>query len=401
MRALIRFAPLLLAVSVAARVGWTYTTRNGANFVDLHVYYGGGAVLGTGGLLYDYAYLGPTAVPLPFTYPPFAAVVFYPLHFLPFQVVAMLWLAAIVAGLYAVIRIAQRLMGDADRRIAMAWTAAAIWLDPVRATLDYGQVSVFLCAATMAAVLSTRWWVSGLLVGAAAGVKLTPAVSGLYFLGARRYGAAVFAGCVFVSTCVVAMLVFGDEVTHYFRELIFEPGRMGGVGRPFNQSLRGVVGVLAGRDDGLGAVLVAVLVATAILAVLAWRTAYHGRADEPDRLGGILVIQLFGLLASPISWTHHWVWVVPLMVWLVHGRLRDRRGATTLAAMWFVVTLACSPWILRLVDEYGNRGIIFRLPALLYVGCAVVTLGWVAVSPRLSRRPSRTPSRWSHRATPA
>ena len=53
-----------------------------------------------------------------------------------------------------------------------------------------------LVLAVLYAVYSTRWWLSGLLVGLAAGVKLTPAVSGLYFLGVRRWGAVVFSAVV-------------------------------------------------------------------------------------------------------------------------------------------------------------------------------------------------------------
>ena len=54
--------------------------------IDLHVYVGGAAALDHPGTLYSYAYPTPDfAYPtpdfaMPFTYPPFAAVVFYPLH---------------------------------------------------------------------------------------------------------------------------------------------------------------------------------------------------------------------------------------------------------------------------------------------------------------------------------
>ena len=43
--------------------------------------------------------------------------------------------------------------------------------------------------------------------GLAAGVKLTPAVGGLYFVGARRWAAAVFSAVVFVATIVCRLLV--------------------------------------------------------------------------------------------------------------------------------------------------------------------------------------------------
>jgi len=39
-----------------------------------------------------------------------------------------------------------------------------------------------------------------------------------------------------------------------------------------------------------------------------------------------------GLLASPISWTHHWVWAVPLLVWLATAAWRRRSAACALAA---------------------------------------------------------------------
>ena len=47
-----------------------------------------------------------------------------------------------------------------------------------------------------------------------------------------------------------------------------------------------------------------------------------GRSATIRPLGRLLVVELFGLLLSPISWTHHWVWLMPLMIWLFHGPLR-------------------------------------------------------------------------------
>ncbi|MCW2686967.1 MAG: hypothetical protein JWR37_1857, partial [Mycobacterium sp.] len=49
-----------MIASIAARLAWTYLVPNGANFVDLHVYVGGAATLGTGHPLYDYVYADQT-----------------------------------------------------------------------------------------------------------------------------------------------------------------------------------------------------------------------------------------------------------------------------------------------------------------------------------------------------
>ncbi len=115
-RALSRSAvgPVLFVVSVAARLAWTYLAPNGANFVDLHVYIGGAATIDHPGSLYHYVYADQTPdFPLPFTYPPFAAVMFYPLHLLPFGLVAFCWKVGTMAALYGVVRISQRLLGVA------------------------------------------------------------------------------------------------------------------------------------------------------------------------------------------------------------------------------------------------------------------------------------------------
>src|SRR4051794_8400241 len=105
--------PVLLIASVAARLGWTYLAPNGANFVDLHVYLGGAGALDQPGTLYSYVYADQTPdFPLPFTYPPFAAVVFYPLQLLPFGLVAFLWQGGQVAALYGAGMIIPRLLGN-------------------------------------------------------------------------------------------------------------------------------------------------------------------------------------------------------------------------------------------------------------------------------------------------
>src|SRR5689334_12872927 len=276
-------APVLLMLSIAARLAWTYLVPNGANFVDLHVYVGGAGALNHPGNLYDYVYADQTPdFPLPFTYPPFAAVVFYPLHLLPFGLLAFLWQLGTIAALYGVVRISQRLLpGGGDHRVAMLWTAVGIWIEPLRSNFNYGQINVLLVLAVLYAVYSTRWWVSGLMVGLAAGVKLTPAVSGLYFLGARRWAAVVFSAVVFVGTIAVSALVVGDQTRYYFTELLGDARRVGPIATSFNQSWRGGISRILGYDAGYGPLVLAAIAVTAVLAVLAWRAV----GGATDRLG--------------------------------------------------------------------------------------------------------------------
>ncbi|MGH3582165.1 MAG: mannosyltransferase [Mycobacterium sp.] len=394
--ALTRLAPVLFVLSIAARLAWTYLVPNGANFVDLHVYVGGAGALDQPGTLYDYVYADQTPdFPLPFTYPPFAAVVFYPLHLLPFGLVAFFWQVGIVGALYGVVSLSLRMLGRADARTAMLWTAVGIWTEPLRSTFDYGQVNVLLVLAVLYAVYSTRWWLSGLLVGLAAGVKLTPAVSGLYFLGVRRWRVVIFSAVVFAATVGGSILVVGQQGRYYFTDLIGDADRVGPIGTSFNQSVRGAISRILGHDAGYGPVVVAILLVAAVLAVLAWRAVDGGT----DRLAGIVIVQLFGLLLSPISWTHHWVWLIPLMIWLLHGPLRERLGARVRGWGWLALTLVGLPWLLSFAQPTIwtiSRPWYLAWAGLIYTVATVATLAWMAATGRESGRyrpPSPDPSR--------
>ena len=382
--------PVLLALSVGARLAWTYLAPNGANFVDLHVYVGGAATIGTGHALYDFTYADQTPdFPLPFTYPPFAAVVFYPLHLLPFGLVSFLWTVGIMAALYGVVRISQRLLGGGSQPVAMCWTAVAIWIEPLRATLDYGQINVLLCVAVLYAVYSTRWWLSGLLVGLAAGIKLTPAISVVYFLGVKRWGTALFTVIVFAATVALSVLVVGDQARYYFTDLIGDAHRVGSIATSTNQSWRGGISRIVGHDAGYGLPVLIALAVTAVLAVLAWRAIGGSDPGQPDRLGGIVIVELFGLLLSPISWTHHWVWVVPMMIWLIHGPLRDRRGARILGWGWLALVLIGPPWLLGFAQPslwQAGRPWYLAWAGLVYIVATLATLAWIAATGRRSGR---------------
>lgn len=331
---------LALAVSVVGRLVLSLTSSTGLQLADLRVYTFGAAALPHGGL-YTYTFEKP-GVPflLPFTYPPFAAFVFYPLHWVPFAVLAIGWQLATIAALWGVVRLSLQLLpgthagGTAGHRNALLWTALAVWLEPVRTTLENGQINVFLALGALLAIRSSRWWLAGGVVGLLAGVKLTPAVTGLYFLARGRRTAAVFAAVTFAGTVALSFALFPTEARAYFATMLGDTSRIGPVSAAMNQSLRGVLSRFAGYDVGTGPLWLLAVGCAAVLCVFAWR----GLARD-DRLGTMIVVQLFGLLASPISWSHHWVWIVPALVWLVHGPLHRAFVGTITVAAWIALTL--------------------------------------------------------------
>ncbi len=103
-----------------------------------------------------------------------------------------------------------------------------------------------------------------------------------------------------------------------------------------------------------------------------------------DRLGAIVIVQLFGLLLSPISWTHHWVWLIPLMIWLLHGPLRERLGARLLGWGWLALTSVGVPWLLSFAQP--TIWVISRPWYLAWAGLVyiVATLGDAGVDRRYS-----------------
>lgn len=380
-------APMLLFLSAAALL--TVSIPSPPNVVDLHVYVMGGAALEQPNTLYTFTYSGQSPMqgqtptePLPFIYPPFAAMLFYPLSLLPFGMTGILWQLAILAAVYGIVRISQLLIRSGDHRAAMLWTAGLIWLEPVRVCLNMGQLGVFLTLAVLYAVYSRRWWVSGLLVGLATGVKLTPAIAGFYFVGVRRWAAAMSAGLVFVATLAVSALAFPSETRFYFTGLI---GRFAvPVGTAINQSWSGGISRILGHDAGHNALVSAAIIATAALAVPAWR-ALGASAAPRDPLGSLLVVELFGLLASPISWVHHWIWLVPLILWLFCGCWRDKPGARALGWTWVAITALGLPSALALAEPsvwQFSRPWYLAWAGLVYVVAAVVTFGWIAFTGR-------------------
>jgi alpha-1,2-mannosyltransferase len=104
---------------------------------------------------------------------------------------------------------------------------------------------------------------------------------------------------------------------------------------------------------------------------------------------GIVVVQFFTLLVSPISWSHHWVWVVPALLWLVHGRAAGQRLTVSCALAWLIAT--GSYVVSYLLARQPSIWVISRpwyLSALgwIYPVCGLFTLATVAVVLHRSQR---------------
>ncbi|MGW5364749.1 glycosyltransferase 87 family protein [Actinopolymorpha pittospori] len=395
------------------------------NTVDLDVYVYTGHVLLDGG---DILTARTPDTYLAFIYPPVAALLSVPLVFVPFTLLQVGWTVLNGLALSFVLHRA----GLRGWTLSLVATACALVVEPVRATVSFGQINIFLMALVVADLVPgprlvgphlVRWLrrrrpasadrladpadhpvdggadaaradqtgarllPAGVLTGIAAAIKVTPALFLVYLLLARRWRAAravvLTAGVITVGTAVY----MPRETFGFARLLLSGDTRTGPAHFLMNQSMLGTVvrlfgyggwqhytGIALGAAAGLAGAYVAVL----------WF-----RRGEP--LLGVCLTGLATLLASPLSWTHHFVWIVPLGAGLLVGRQLPRSVRVVGGA--FVVWVAAA--IFKYVLPWGGNVELSYAPwqQLLSVLGPLLALALLAVAWVEGRAPSREPAR--------
>nr|WP_236795990.1 glycosyltransferase 87 family protein [Amycolatopsis sp. GM8] len=303
---------LLIAGTLAFGVwGWLAGWHVG---IDSAVYRSGALTFLHGNPLYSIQRLTdlPPWIALPFTYPPAAALLFVPLAALPAGLAWALISTASVISLAVVVYVCLR---PARWLLIAGVTVAALALEPVWKTFSLGQVNLILLALIVVDVLLRPRW-SGVLVGIAAAVKLTPLIFVAYLFVVGRWRDGLRALGTFVALQALMFALTPSDAVTYWTQAAFDPGRVGGVAWAFNQSFNGLLyraSHAASWSAEVALLVAAVLAVPAVWLVRRW----HRRGEE---LAALLVTAFLGLLASPISWSHHWVWVVPLIALLIAKR---------------------------------------------------------------------------------
>jgi alpha-1,2-mannosyltransferase len=325
--------PVLVSLYVGA------TTFGGGSFipwrpimVDLEVYRHAGSVLLAGGNFYD------LPGPLQFLYPPFAAVLAVPLALLPTTVVQLGWTAA---GALALVAILHR-FGLQSWLLSVASAVAVYVVEPIVQTLAFGQLGIFLVALIVLdlvpgpRVFSRRLLPEGVLTAIATAIKLTPAIFLVYLLAVRKYRAFWVAVITGIAVTLLSAAVVPAASYEFWTRLAHGDTGLGhSIIYYTNQSVMADIVRIFGLGSApaiAGLVLSAVVAVAGVWAAMLWH-----------RLGDVrLAVNLCGvagLLASPVSWLHHFVWVVPLAMSLVERRRIGPRSLPTwfLALGWLFV----------------------------------------------------------------
>ncbi|SFP35036.1 glycosyltransferase 87 family protein [Amycolatopsis rubida] len=316
--------------------------------VDSAVYRAGALAVLRGQPLYEpLLALDPkSALELPFTYPPSAALLFLPLAALPAHFAWLLLAAGSVLALWSATR------RFARERPLLTFCLLPV-LEPVWRMISLGQINGVLMAMVVLDALPVRGRRSGgMLIGLAAAVKLTPLIFVPYlFLTGRRSG-AWHAPVTFLGTSAAGALILPGDSIRYWTSAVLDNRNAGTVDWVLDQSLHGMLARFGATSLGWYAASAALCLLAGALLV----REFHRRGDPRAAL---LVTAGCGLLVSPLSWTHHWIWAVPLA-----GFLSGRRALICAGAVFSGIALAVVP-------EGGHRELSWN-PGEMVLGNASV-----------------------------
>ncbi|SCL15726.1 Protein of unknown function [Micromonospora rhizosphaerae] len=316
------------------------------NFFDMKIYHGAVVWWASGNELYEF--IAP-ATTLGFTYPPFAALLMLPMSWLP--VGAAGWLNALASIAALAVVLAALLRPIVDRLGWPLWFTVgiavpmAVAIEPSRETLGYGQVNLLLFALIMADLIGLRWrarrgthhdtadsalarfaysgvW-AGAGIGLATAVKLTPALFIVYLMTTRQWRAALTAIGTTIGVTLGAFALVGPESRAYFGSVLWQTERVGAADMTANQSLAGLLARLYDSIETPGLLWLAFSV---LVLALGLSRAATARADG-DELTAFTLVGLTANVISPISWSHHLVWVIPAIIVLADAGVRRREAS--------------------------------------------------------------------------
>ncbi|GAB2654170.1 glycosyltransferase 87 family protein [Saccharopolyspora gloriosae] len=328
---------LLIAIGVAELLAvLMVSTISPHDHIDGEVYRLGARAWLQGKDMYGPLPATESGLKLPFIYPPFAAILFSPLGLVPkipaVVIIMLISHVALLTTLYLVFNASTFLRGQRDR--VVLWTAVVLPLatlsEPVMETLTYAQINLVLMALV---AVDCLWrtepgrklpYPRGLLIGIAAGIKLTPAAFLLFFLLRKDFKPIATAIAGFLGTVLIGMVLAFEGTRRYWLHEVMATGNVS-----FGPTFTGNASVYAGNQSvrsvltklGVGNVSMVFVVVALLVLALAVAAMVHALRQR-DLPMAMTLNGLLSLMISPISWSHHWVWAIPGLVLLAGAAVR-------------------------------------------------------------------------------
>ncbi|AIG64264.1 membrane protein [Corynebacterium atypicum] len=409
---------MITLCGLAAGVGVTATQMRLTDFpIDMIIYREGVQAFFSGREVYGEPMMAGD-IALPFIYPPFGAVALAPLapaaisHAIAGDVMIAISGGLMLACLYVVLRAVIR---ERDRPWLLPLTAAA-WpaamsIEPVVLNDDFAQINVVIMALVVFDLVPRkRVLPQGWLIGLAIAIKISPAAMLLYFLIQRRLAPILVAAGSALAATGLAAAIRWDQTKEFFLSVLVDMGSDSNFGvdstYTSNSSLKGMVMRFSPTRDwlennGLTVNIIWAVLALATILVGAWVMVRLIARGAPTQAW--LVNALIMLLISPISWSHHWVWLALLFavvgyrtfVWgaektqekTAQPMWRHIPGTSWICAFWVALVITLPPkWWFGDGVEFEDLNFFATFLVSDFVWLALAFMAAVA----LRTRPSKT-----------
>lgn len=306
---------IAFAMSLPRLVKWILKTdlTQIAVSLDTSIYYGALTSWMQGGSLYSWVLS--EKIQLGFTYTPFAALVMSPLTLFSTAESATLFMMG-ANFVFLALLVIFTLRSTGHRGLTSEITFAFLLfplmysLEPISRTFYFGQIDMFLLNLMLldvAVLRNTKFF--GMGTALAAAIKVIPAIFILYFVVRKDWASTIRFVATGLASVILSFALMPQETWQYFTQTLYQTDRVGKPRGNGNYSLLAFFSRLNPDHPAKiiwGVVLLIILVFV-VIAVL--RTA-HTSAE----IFGYLAVGFLGVIASPISWQHHWVWCVPALL---------------------------------------------------------------------------------------
>ncbi|WP_197739734.1 glycosyltransferase family 87 protein [Mycolicibacterium sp. P1-18] len=331
----------LLTIAAVIWAGWRLLAVTPYR-IDIDVYRMGGRAWLDGTSLYRDGVLFHTGagLDLPFTYPPLAAAVFAPFAMLSLNAASATITAVTFVLLVVTTTIVLTRLDVWDGWQRRCWLAAAVvapaavYLEPIRSNFEFGQINVVLMTLVIADCVPRKTpWPRGLLLGVAIALKLTPAVFLLYLLLRRDTRALLTSIASAVLATAVGFMVAPRDSWVYWTQTIRDTDRIGTATYLTNQNIAGMLARLGIAETPR--FVMWLIACFAVLGMTSWAVRRVLRTDDGPRavragdkaVLALMCVAMFGLVVSPVSWSHHWVWALPAILTTAVLGVRYRNAA--------------------------------------------------------------------------
>ena len=302
-------------------------------------------------------------IQLPFIYPPFGALAMVPLtafdaidHTLAGNIMVILSDLLVLVCLYFVFRAVLKKPEFLLPVTAITW-AIVLHFEPVDLNNNYAQINIVVMALVILDLVPRKQFPpQGILIGVAAAIKITPLAMLLYFLVRREWKQIATALLSAVAATLLAAAFRWEAFVEFFSSTLLDmgSGRDFGVGTEYqsNSSIKGAIqrmypSIEPMEANGLTIGLAWIAASLIVIVVAAW--LIKRLCEKHLLVDAQLVTALTVLLISPVSWSHHWVWltlIIPVFAYRAWSWLSTGWAARSLLAVliaWAALLLTVPP----------------------------------------------------------